>query len=373
MNDYYFHTSELSVGYGGNVLIHDIAVNIKAGEIVTLIGPNGSGKSTILKTITKHLAAIKGDSYIADASVNSMSYKELSRKLAVVLTERIKGELLTCRDVVSTGRYPYTNTLGLLSQSDRDKVTAAMERVHASDLADRDFSAISDGQRQRILLARAICQEPSIIVLDEPTSFLDIRHKLELLGILHSMSKESGITVIMSLHEIDLAQKISDKIMCVSGDVISHFGTPDEIYREDIINDLYKIDNGAYNITFGSVELPRPTGQPEVFVISGCGSGIPVFRRLQKENRPFYAGILFKNDIDYQVACNLAAEVIAEDPFMDISDAVYNRALEAMKRCKSVICTDIPIGVTNARIAELIKAAEDMGLLQKGGDSQHID
>ena len=160
MSEYYFRTSDLAVGYGGNALIHDINVSLKQGEILTLIGPNGSGKSTFLKSIAKLLATVNGDVFIADASLNSMSYKELSKKQAVVLTERIKGELLTCRDVVATGRYPYTNTLGLLSPEDNEKVDAAMERVHASDIADRAFDAISDGQRQRVLLARAICQEP---------------------------------------------------------------------------------------------------------------------------------------------------------------------------------------------------------------------
>ncbi len=372
MSEYYFRTSDLSVGYNGKTLIHDIDINIRAGEILTLIGPNGSGKSTILKSITKHLAVIRGDSYIADASVNSMTYKELSQKLAVVLTERIKGELLTCYDVVATGRYPYTNTLGILGPEDREKVYEAMRRVHADELAENDFSAISDGQRQRVLLARAICQEPEIIVLDEPTSFLDIRHKLELLSILRSMAKEKGITVIMSLHEIDLAQKVSDKIMCVKGDVISHFGTPDEIFREDIINDLYGITDGTFNIAFGSVELPRPSGEPEVFVISGCGSGINTFRRLQKEDRPFYAGILYENDVDYQVARNLAAEVVSEAPFMPISDAAYERALSLMKKCKSAICTGVPLGESNRRIANLIEAAKDLGILEAEGGAEDL-
>ena len=365
MAEIYFHTTDLAVGYNGKTLIRDITVSLRAGEIMTLIGPNGSGKSTILKSITRHLAAIRGDSFIADASVGAMSYKELSRKLAVVLTERIKGELLTCWDVVSTGRYPYTNTLGLLSPADREKVAAALESVHAADLADRDFTAISDGQRQRILLARAICQEPEIIVLDEPTSFLDIRHKLELLSILRSMAKEKGITVIMSLHEIDLAQKISDKILCVRGETIAHFGTPEEIFRQEIIDSLYDIDAGSYDITFGSVELPRPAGTPRTFVISGCGSGIPVFRRLQKEDQPFIAGILYTNDVDFQVARHLAAEVVSEAPFSPISEETYQRALTLMKTCDTVICAGVPIGESNRRVADLIEAARSLGLLRE--------
>jgi len=365
MSDIYFRTSDLAVGYGGTPLISDIEINLSAGEILTLIGPNGSGKSTILKSITKHLAAIRGDALIADASVNKMTFRELSKKLAVVLTERIKGELLTCYDVVSTGRYPYTGNLGILPSDDRTKVYEAMERVHAADLADRDFYAISDGQRQRVLLARAICQEPEIIVLDEPTSFLDIKHKLELLGILRSMAKSEGITVIMSLHEIDLAQKISDKVMCVGGDRIKRFGNPDEIFRAEIINELYNIEKGTYNLTFGSVELPKPEGTPDVFVISACGSGINVFRRMQKKDTPFFAGILYTNDIDYQVAVNLASKVVGAEPFMPFSEEQYDEALELMNRCSRVINAGFPEAPGSEFLQMLVDRAKRDGKLEE--------
>ena len=212
---YFFHTDQLTVGYEGKPLIREINIQLNKGEILTLIGPNGAGKSTILKSITRQLATISGTVYLEQQQMARMSNKEVSKKLAVVLTERMRPELMTCEDIVATGRYPYTGTLGILSASDKEKVRAAMETVHAWDLKDRDFTAISDGQRQRILLARAICQEPEIIVLDEPTSFLDIRHKLELLTILKKMVLENQLTVIMSLHELDLAQKISDKVICV--------------------------------------------------------------------------------------------------------------------------------------------------------------
>jgi len=220
MADYYFQMKDLSVGYNGNSLIRDINIGINKGEIVTLIGPNGSGKSTILKSITRQLKVVGGNVFFDDTSLLKLPYKELASKMAVVLTDRIKTELMTCHDIVATGRYPYTGRLGILTQEDECLVEEAMQAVHAQELGNRDFNAISDGQKQRVLLARAICQDPDVIVLDEPTSFLDVKYKLELLSILERMARQKKITVIMSLHEIDLAQKISDKIICVKGEHI---------------------------------------------------------------------------------------------------------------------------------------------------------
>ena len=200
MADYYFHLSGLSVGYQGTPIIREIEIGIRQGEIVTLIGPNGAGKSTILKTISRQLQPIDGNVVFDRRGITAYTYKELASRMAVVLTERMKPELMTCHDVVATGRYPYTGRLGILTTEDEEKVEEAMRSVHAEELGARDFNAISDGQRQRVLLARAICQEPDVILLDEPTSFLDIRYKLELLAILRSMAKSRKITVIMSLH-----------------------------------------------------------------------------------------------------------------------------------------------------------------------------
>ena len=355
---YFFRTDQLTVGYDGKPLIREINIQLKKGEILTLIGPNGAGKSTILKSITRQLATISGTVYLDKEKMAKMTNKEVSQKLAVVLTERMRPELMTCEDIVATGRYPYTGTLGILSAEDKTKVKKSMETVHAWDLKDRDFTAISDGQRQRILLARAICQEPEIIVLDEPTSFLDIRHKLELLSILRSMAKEKGITVIMSLHEIDLAQKIADQILCVKGDHVCYYGTPEHIFEEQTIRELYGIENGFYDPRFGSIELPKVEGEPEVFVIAGCGRGIPIYRKLQKDNIPFATGILYTNDVDYQLARLLAARVITEEPFCQITQEHLREAIQVMEKCKKVICADVPIGECNKGLEELIRAAK---------------
>ena len=366
MENYYFKMDHLSVGYNKKALIHDICIGIKKGEIVTLIGPNGSGKSTILKSITRQLQIIGGKVYFDDQNLTSFSFRDLSTRMAVVLTERMKPELMTCHDIVATGRYPYTGRLGLLTREDEEKVEEAMRAVHAQELGGRDFNNISDGQRQRVLLARAICQEPDVIILDEPTSFLDIKHKLDLLSILRDMAKMKHITVIMSLHEIDLAQKISDKLICVKGDTISHFGRPEDIFEENMIRDLYDINNGFFDPLFGSIELPKPEGEAKTFVICGNGTGIPVFRQLQKEHTPFIEGILYTNDVDYRLARLLAADVITERPFMDISEETFQKALRVMEQCERIICTDVPVGSCNMRLGQLIEAAKKSGKMVRG-------
>ena len=184
------------------------------------------------------------------------------------------------------------------------------------------FSCISDGQRQRVLLARAICQEPEVIVLDEPTSFLDIRYKLELLTVLKQLVREKQVAVILSLHEIDLAQKLSDRLICVHNGRIERCGTPEQVFTGDYIRTLYDLERGTYNEQFGSLELERVTGEPRVFVIGGGGSGTALYRRLQRRGIPFAAGILPENDVELPTARALAVETVTERAYQPIGEDV---------------------------------------------------
>ena len=357
----YFETHDLSVGYSGRPLIEKINLSIEKGRILTLIGPNGSGKSTILKNITKHLEKIAGVVTIENDNISKWSNKELAKRLSVMLTERIDPELMTCEQVVAMGRYPYTNHFGSLTPGDRQVVEESLHMVRAEELAERPFTDISDGQRQRIMLARAICQQPEIIVLDEPTSYLDIRHKIELLDILRKMAREKNVAVVMSLHEIDLAAKISDQIICVKGDRIRLFGTPEQVFTGERVKELYELESGSFNTLFGSVELMAPEGEPKIFVLAGAGKGIPIYRLLQKSKHAFSTGVLFENDVDLQVASALAAHVTVAPAFGTFGERELNEAKRWIDRARCVVDAGTPVGEQNRRSRELIQYARTEG------------
>ena len=251
----YLQTEDLAVGYQGRTLIGEISLAVQRGRIVTLIGPNGSGKSTILKTIAGQLPRIGGAAYLDGEELRARSRNAIARRMAILMTARMNPELMTCRDVVSSGRYPYTGRLGVLRDEDKKIVEQSLSQVDALAFADAPFSAVSDGQRQRILLARALCQQPQLIVLDEPTSFLDIRYKLELLSVLKRMVRENDLAVLLSLHELDLARRISDTVICVAGDRIDRIGTPEEIFTSDYIAQLYHLERGKYDECFSTLKF----------------------------------------------------------------------------------------------------------------------
>lgn len=364
MQEPYLRTQNMTVGYDGEPLIRDICLNLRRGQIMTLIGPNGSGKSTILKSIIGQLRLLGGAVYLDGRAMTQMREPDIARRLSVLMTERVQPELMTCQDVVSTGRYPYTGRLGLLTAQDRQKVAEALALVHGEDLAHCLFSAVSDGQRQRILLARALCQEPEVLVLDEPTSFLDIRHKLELLAILKDMVRTRQLAVLLSLHELDLAQKISDWVVCVHNNRIARSGPPEEIFTSQFIMELYGAAKGSYNALFGSLELAAVPGKPQVFVIGGGGQGIPVYRRLQRQNIPFAAGVLHENDLDYPVAQALAAAVIAQRSFEPIDDGAFAQAAELLQSCDTVLCPLQTFGPMNQKNRQLLQLARQRGKLR---------
>ena len=317
------HTEQLTVGYRKKALIPDITFSVQAGQILTLIGANGVGKSTILKSIARQLEPIAGTIFVGEQELSAISHRNLAKSMSILMTHSFQTEFLRCIDVVEAGRYPYTGQLGILSEQDHEKVAEALRLVHGEELAQKDFRKISDGQRQRILLAKAICQEAEILILDEPTSFLDVRYKLEFLTILKDLVREKQIAVILSLHELDLAQRISDVVLCIRNHTVDRIGTPDEIFTDAYITNLYGITCGSYESLYGTMELHRRlslvVAEREMRFIGSCSEKtfrfMPAFYKkmiwiirlqkhspqklLQKKPLNLLESLLFKKQVRY--------------------------------------------------------------------------
>lgn len=357
-------TDKFKVGYGKKVILSNVNLMAEPGRVLTLIGPNGSGKSTILKSIVKQLKSLGGVVYLNGKATSEMKEAEIAKSLSMVMTEHIHPELMSCRDVVATGRYPYTGRLGILDKQDWKLVDEAITMVHAEEVAEQSFTRISDGQRQRVMLARAICQDTAILVLDEPTSYLDIRYKLDILNSIRKLARERNIAVIMSLHELDLVQKVSDTVACVDGTTVSHIGPPEEIFQGSLVQKLYGIEEKNFDSMLGIMQMPGNKAAPNVFVIGGGGAAIPTYYRLQREHIPFAAGILFENDVEYPVATALASKVITAKAFYPMEEAQLEEAKKILAGCETCICTCENFGPYNMQNNELRRFAEEQGKLK---------
>lgn len=355
----FLQSKNLKVGYPKKIIVEDINFELKKGEILCLLGPNGSGKSTILKSITDHLKILDGSICVLGKELNCMKAKQRAKEMSVVLTERIAPEMMTALEIVSIGRYPHTNHLGKLSREDKQIIEESIDIVNGQKLKNQEFKNLSDGEKQRIMIARAICQEADIMVLDEPTSYLDIRYKVELLNILSKLSIQKKKTIIMSLHEIDLVSKIADKVILIKDGKVFKYGPPEEVINDESIEEAYNLDIGSFNTILGNVELPKSNEKAKVFVVGGGEKANVLYRSLNKKNIGFYSGVLFKNDMAFNISKSLANETIVEDSFIDIRLDKINKSKEYIKKCTYIIDLGESLEGINKRNMELLEFAAD--------------
>jgi iron complex transport system ATP-binding protein len=233
MTDPALHTRDLAVGYrtrgSRRAVLERVNVSVRPGELVCLLGPNGIGKSTLLRTLARMQPPLWGTIEIGGIALDTLSPSDLARRLGVVLTERVGVEALSGRRIVELGRYPYSGWMGRLTDRDRAVVQWAIDAVGASHVADRDFSRLSDGERQRIMVARALAQEPVLLVLDEPTAFLDVPSRVELMGLLRRLTRETALAVVVSSHDLELALRSADTVWLLlpGGEILT--GAPEDV------------------------------------------------------------------------------------------------------------------------------------------------
>jgi iron complex transport system ATP-binding protein len=236
-----------SVGYQGKELMKDVSFEAQKGEILALVGPNGAGKSTVLKTAAGLIPPISGKVFIQDKELTAFRRSDLAKIMSVMLTEKVNTEYDTCYDMVRVGRFQYTDMFGRLTPGDKRAIDDAMELIGVTELRDRAFSKLSDGQKQRVLLARAIVSEPQILILDEPTSFLDMGYKTEFFDVLRNFVKEKNASVLISMHEIELVKKVADRCLCITGhNTVDRIGPPEGILSAEYLEQLFGMSAGKY-------------------------------------------------------------------------------------------------------------------------------
>lgn len=222
---------EVSAGYGGTVILDRVSAELCKGEFVALIGANGAGKSTLLKVVSGDLAPVAGTVSIEGEPLAGMSRRELSRRVAVVNTDRIEAEALTVEETVGMGRYPYTGFFGNLDAADRRIVADALEATGMTRFARKNVARLSDGERQKVMIARALAQTTPVILLDEPTAFLDVASRVEVLSLLKRLARTQGRLVLMSLHDVSSALELADRVWMLPGDGSLLSGTPAGLVR----------------------------------------------------------------------------------------------------------------------------------------------
>ncbi|UNC93922.1 ABC transporter ATP-binding protein [Candidatus Contubernalis alkaliaceticus] len=355
------NTQELAVGYGKKIIIDQINLEVLKGQLICLLGPNGSGKSTILKSLCGFLAPVQGTVYLKNQNIFKVKSSELAKNMAVVLTERLSPGLMTSFDIASMGRHPHTGFFGYLTDKDVEKTREALRMVNAWDIAYQFFNELSDGQKQKVMLARALAQEPEIIVLDEPTTHLDVRHRIEVMGILNKLSREKGITVILSLHEVDLALKSCEIAILVKDNKILACGPPEEIIKENTVTELFDINCAHFNNILGSVELCSNNCSSSIFIIGGGGSATGLYRLLSRRGYGVSTGVIHENDVDYHVAKATGAVISSEKAFEPIGDGAFKKANSLINSSNLIIDSGFPAGFLNKRNISLAELAIKKG------------
>ena len=244
----------LSLGYGSRILIDSLSATVKSGELTALVGRNGTGKSTLLRAITGLGERKGGDILLGDKSIDSLSTAELATMAAFVTTDKVRIANLRCRDVVALGRAPYTNWIGRMQEQDEEIVMRSMELVGMSDYADKTMDRMSDGECQRIMIARALAQQTPIILLDEPTAFLDMPNRYELCTLLQRLAHEEQKCILFSTHELDIALALCDSIALISPPQL-HLLPTEEMVKSGYIEKLFTSGIVNFDPTTRSVSI----------------------------------------------------------------------------------------------------------------------
>lgn len=360
----------LTAGYNQAPIIHAVDLSVAHGEFVGVVGPNGCGKSTLVRALSRVLPPLSGRVLLDGTDIYQLPARRLARRLAVVTQESPLAFYFTVREVVLMGRAPHLPRFALEGPRDLAIAYAAMERTHTLAFADRPITALSGGERQRCLIARALTQEPDLLLLDEPTAHLDVNHQIEVLDLARTLTAEQALATIIVLHDLNLASQYCDRLALMARGRVIAAGPPAAVITEANLRHAYGTElhvraHPATGRPYVTLLSRLPATAPgnrttRVHLICGAGTGISLMRRLRELGFEVSVGVVNVADSDQVEAESLDLPRVEEAPFSPISPETQAANLELIRLTEVVVVTATPFGRGN--LPNLIAAGEAIAL-----------
>ncbi len=368
---YAFEFEQVSVGYRQQLVLRDLSLAVAAGEIVALLGPNGAGKSTLLRALTGLLPPATGRIRIFGQDLQKLPAGQRSRLIAVVPQELKTPMAYSVAELVMMGRSALLHPWQQPSAADMQVVERAMVYTDVAGLRDRPLDTLSGGEKQRAIIAMALALEPRIIVMDEPTTHLDLNHSLEIMQIIEHLNQERGVTVLMISHDLNLAAEFCQRLVLLDAGRLVADGPPELVLQEDILRQVYHCDLRIQQDTQSGRLFVRParraaahppSAAPSVHVIAGGGSGGDLLRRLALGGYSVSNGVLNRQDSDALVAEALGMACALEKPFSPIGAEALQQAKQLAEAAAAIILCAVPFGPGNLVNLEIAEEAQRRGV-----------
>lgn len=355
----------VACGYNSSPVLKNVTFSIEKGDLLGIVGPNGSGKSTLLRTMSRVLPPSYGKVLLEEKDIYQISSTGVARKLAVVTQEQGLDFPFTVEEVVMMGRIPHLKRFQKEGPNDQEIVARAMEFTDTISLARRPVNELSGGEKQRVLIARALAQEPRLLFLDEPTSYLDLNYQIEIMELLTRLRREQELTIVMVVHDLNLASQYCDRLLVLREGEVYAAGAPNEVIKPELIKAVYGCDV--------KVECHDPSGRPllilqprgnnnrnfksnkkRVHVVGGGGAGIVLLRYLADLGWEISTGVVNVGDSDWQEALRLGIDIVEAPPFCEVGEMEVVRNRDMMKKADFVVLAGIPFGSGNLRNLEVV-------------------
>jgi iron complex transport system ATP-binding protein len=362
----------LSFAYDGSNVLDNINFDVASGCFLSILGPNGSGKSTLINLISKVLKNYKGEIIVKDRSIENLNSKEMAKLVAVVPQYSNAGFNFLVGELVLMGRFPYVSRFGREKKQDFDIVEDVMEKTKTLPLYKKRFNELSGGEKQRVIIAQALVQDTPIILLDEPTSHLDINFQIEIMDLFYKLNTDEGKTIIGVFHDINLAANYSKKAILLKNGMVFGYGEINDTITKENIKKVFNSDiyvgknpfTGKLYIspTFNPVfEVPADAKDVKVHVIGGGGAASPIINLLYGRGYTVSCGVVNNFDTDLDTSEMLGISYVSEAPFSPISLYSQNKNLEFIKSSDMVILPEIEFGHGNFSNLVSVKEAQELG------------